>query len=223
MDKTYTDITENNIREQHNGLGTAIPDVTGVILAGGASSRMRRNKALLKIGELFLIERVYASMAALFHNVILVTNTPDIYAFIPCPKVLDIYPGAGSIAGLHAGLKASGTKRIFVVACDMPFINADLVRFLCKDAEAYDAVVPVDRSGRLEPLHALYAKSALIVVQDSIERGDKRFINLLDRVTTRKVPNNLFQYIPGAEESFRNLNTPEEYDELTALKKFYNM
>jgi molybdopterin-guanine dinucleotide biosynthesis protein A len=211
MDKTYSDITDGNCVEKCKGSGV-IPGVTGVILAGGASSRMGKNKALLKVGELFLVERVYASIAALFYNVILVTNTPDIYAFIPCPKVPDIYPGAGSIAGLHAGLNASSTERIFAVACDMPFLNAELIRFICKDAEAYDAVVPVDRSGRLEPLHALYAKTALIAMKESIEHGDKSIINLLDRVTTRMVLNDLFQHIPGVEESFRNLNTPAEYD-----------
>lgn len=210
---TYSDITKNNVCEKCDSLDT-ISGVTGVILAGGASSRMGKNKALLKIGELFLVERVYASIAALFHDVILVTNTPDIYAFIPCPKVPDIYPGAGSIAGLHSGLKASATERIFVVACDMPYINADLIRFLCQGVEAYDAVVPLDRSGRMEPLHAVYAKSALIAMQESIELGGKSLINLLDRVSTRKVPNELFQYIPGAEESFRNLNTPDEYDDV---------
>lgn len=217
MDKSCSDITSRHYVEQRKGLGT-IPGVTGVILAGGASSRMGRNKALLKIGGQFLVERVYAGIAALFHDVILVTNTPDIYAFIPCPKVLDIYPGAGSIAGLHAGLDASGTEHIFAVACDMPFLNAELIRFLCNDAEEYDAVVPVDRSGRLEPLHALYAKTALIAMQESIELGDRSIVNLLDRVTTRMVPNDLFQYIPGAEESFRNLNTPEEYVEVTGYR-----
>jgi len=210
MDKIYSDIINRTFVEHHKGSG-AIPGVTGVILAGGASSRMGKNKALLKVGELFLVEKVYASIAALFRGVILVTNTPDIYAFIPCPKVPDIYPGAGSIAGLHAGLNASSTERIFAVACDMPFLNGELIRFLCNDAEAYDAVVPVDRSGRLEPLHALYAKTSLIAMQESIECGDKSIINLLDRVTTRMVPNDLFQHIPGAEESFRNLNTPAEY------------
>ncbi|MDD2273086.1 MAG: molybdenum cofactor guanylyltransferase [Desulfuromonadaceae bacterium] len=210
MDKTYSDTTNIKYVDHWKGRGL-IPEVTGVILAGGASSRMGKNKALLKVGEQFLIERVYTSIAALFHDVILVTNTADIYSFIPCPKVPDVYPGAGSIAGLHAGLHASGTERIFAVACDMPFLNAELIRFLCKDAEAYDAVVPLDRSGRLEPLHALYAKSALIPMQESIERGDKSIINLLDRVTTRMVPSDLFKNISGAEESFRNLNTPEEY------------
>lgn len=214
MEKTCLDVSNGIYVEQRTGLGV-IPGVTGVILAGGASSRMGKNKALLKIGDLLLIEMVYSSIAALFADVIIVTNTPDIYAFIPCPKVPDIYPGAGSIAGLHAGLHASGTDRVFVVACDMPFLNADLIRFLCQSAEGYDAVVPLDQSGRPEPLHALYAKSALIAMQQAIECGDKKIIKLLGRMATRMVPNDLFQNIPGADKSFRNLNTPEEYDEVS--------
>lgn len=219
MVNNYLNSTKDIMCQQYYGLGT-ISGVTGVILAGGASSRMGKNKALLKIGDLFLIERVYASIAALFHDVILVTNTPDIYEFISCRKVPDIYPGAGSIAGLHAGLSASSTERIFVVACDMPFLNADFIRFLCQNVEECDAVVPLDRSGRPEPLHALYAKSALIAMQQAIELGDKSIIKLLGRLTTRIVLNDLFRSIPGAEDSFRNLNTPEDYDEATESKSF---
>ena len=212
---TYCDFSKTGSREQKPG-HDAIAGVTGVILAGGASRRMGKNKALLKIGESLLIEKVYATMAALFHDVILVTNTPDAYAFIPCRAVPDVYPGAGSIAGLHAGLNASGTGRIFVAACDMPFLNADLIRLLCQNAEEYDAVVPLNRSGRREPLHALYAKSALGAMEQAILSGDKSIVKLLDRLTTRFVTNDLFCSIPGAEESFRNLNTPAEFAEVAS-------
>ncbi|MDD2582462.1 MAG: molybdenum cofactor guanylyltransferase [Desulfuromonadaceae bacterium] len=219
VDRANLDISKTDNHQQNLGYDT-ITGVTGVILAGGASSRMGKNKALLKTGELLLIERVYATMAALFPNVIIVTNTPELYEFISCRKVPDIYPGAGSIAGLHAGLSASSTDRIFVAACDMPFLNADFIRFLCQGAEECDAVVPLDRSGRLEPLHALYAKSALNAMQQAIERGDKSIIKLLGRLRTIMVLNELFQFIPGAEESFRNLNTPEEYEEVSEAKMF---
>lgn len=219
MDRTNLNISKTDNHQQNLAHGT-ITGITGVILAGGASSRMGENKALLEIGGALLIEKVYAAMKALFSNVIIVTNTPELYEFISCRKVPDIYPGAGSIAGLHAGLSASSTDRIFAAACDMPLLNADFIRFLCQSTEEGDAVVPLDRSGRPEPLHALYAKSALNAMQQAIEGDDKSIIRLLGRLKTIMVVNELFRSIPGAEESFRNLNTPEEYKEFSKPKIF---
>ncbi|MBW4056999.1 MAG: molybdenum cofactor guanylyltransferase [Proteobacteria bacterium] len=214
----YVDTSKNNICEQPFGCGH-IAGVTGVILAGGASRRMGMNKSFLKIGERLFIERVYSIMAMLFRDIIMVTNTPELYEFISCRTVADIYSGAGPIAGLHAGLRASCTDRIFAAACDMPFLNAALIRLICQNFEGYDAVVPLNCSGFREPLHALYAKSALNAMQQVIELGDKSIMNLLDRLKTKQIANDTFHSIHGADESFRNLNTPEEFSEVTKLMR----
>jgi FdhD protein len=192
-----------------------IEGVSAVILAGGASRRMGTNKALLKVGDTALIESVYRTLATIFHEVILVTNTPEEYDFIPCRKEADTYPGAGSIAGLHAGLAASCTERIFVAACDMPHLNPDLIRLLCSNALEGDAIVPVNSAGLREPLHAVYATSVLDELQRSIERDDKSILNLLDRIRTTLVTPEEFRSIPGAERSFCNVNTPEEFGRIT--------
>lgn len=201
----------------HAELIEAYPDsnkiegVTGVILAGGASRRMGTNKALLKMGDTPLIEGVYRTLAALFHEVIIVTNTPEEYAFIPCRKVADIYPGFGAIAGLHAGLAASRTERVFVAACDMPFLNPDLIRQLCNSSAEVDAVVPLNGEGLREPLHAVYARSAAETARQVIEQDEKSILIVLDRIRTRLVTPEALRSISAAEESFRNVNTPEEY------------
>lgn len=204
----------------HAGLIEAYPNsnkiegVTGVILAGGKSSRMGTNKALLKMGGTPLIEGIYRTLAALFHEVIIVTNTPWEYAFIPCRKVADIYPGVGAIAGLHAGLAASHTERIFAAACDMPFLNSGLIRHLCNCMEEVDAVVPLNREGLREPLHTVYARSVVEEVEQVIGQGGKSILILLDRIRTRLVTHEAYCTIRAAEESFRNVNTPEEYEDL---------
>ncbi|NVN89378.1 MAG: molybdenum cofactor guanylyltransferase [Desulfuromonadales bacterium] len=188
-----------------------IEGVTGVILAGGVSRRMGKNKALLKLNGIPLVEKVYLALGALFDDIVLVTNTPDEYSFLPCRTTPDIYPGAGSIAGLHAGMAASNTERIFVAACDMPFLNADLVRMLCNyDTEA-EAVVPLNGEGFFEPLHAVYAVTALDTARDIIENGDKSILILLNRIRTILISYQEVRSIAGAEESFRNINTPEEF------------
>ena len=188
--------------------------ITGVILAGGASSRMGRNKALLRLGDATLIEGAYRVLAALFHEVIIVTNTPAEYAFLPCRAVPDVYPGAGSIAGLHAALVHSPTERIFVVGCDMPSLKPELIRHLCAVEGEWDAVVPVNRDGYPEPPHALYSRTFISVVQKALESGDKSIVKLFDRVRTRRVAWEELGEIEGATASFCNVNTPEEYGKI---------
>src|SRR6185369_11692218 len=89
--------------------------VTGVILAGGRSSRMGMDKSLLPYNGRPLIETVFRALSELFKDVVVVTDRPDDYGFLPCPKIPDIHAGQGSMAGVHAGLKWSRDERIFVV------------------------------------------------------------------------------------------------------------
>ncbi|KAB0671254.1 molybdenum cofactor guanylyltransferase [Oryzomonas sagensis] len=192
--------------------------ITGVILAGGASSRMGRNKALLMVDGMPLIEKIHRTMIQLFRDVVLVTNTPEVYAFLPCRTVTDIYPGFGSIAGLHAGLAASSEEWIFVAACDAPFINPDVIRMLSAVSAGYDAVVPISEGGK-EPLHALYGRRCLAEIEQVIRQGDRRLLILLDRVRTRYVTPEERASIPGAELSFCNVNTPDEYAAMVGKRK----
>ncbi len=184
--------------------------ITGVILAGGKSRRMGRNKALLDLGGICLIEKTYQTMSKLFPEVILVTNTPDEYAFLNCRCQKDIYPGIGSIAGLHAALSTSNTDRIFVVPCDMPFLSPALISLLCQTQTTYDAVVPFSPQG-MEPLHALYHRRCLPQLEQAITGGDKKIQNFLKDIWTCFLPVSAYRHIPDAEHSFRNVNRPEDY------------
>lgn len=195
-----------------------IRGITAVILAGGTSSRMGSNKALVPVDGTPQIEKIYRTVARLFRKVILVTNTPEEYAFLPCPMVADRYPGAGPMAGLHAGLMASSENRIFMTACDTPFLNPDVIRVICAVDGAYDAVVPLSASGK-EPLQALYGRSCLAFVEQALEQGDGKLLNLLDRVRTRLITPEELASIPGADLSFCNMNTPEEYKRLCTVNR----
>ncbi len=210
----FTVYSHPEMIEQYPDLNK-IDGVTGVILAGGSSSRMGCNKALLELNGKPFIEAVYQILASMFREVIIVTSNPDEYSSIPCRKVADIFPGVGSIAGLHAGLFNSATERIFVVACDMPSLNTELIRRLCAEAGDWDAVVPANSKGYLEPLHALYSRSCIDQVQDFLEHGDKSILLLLDKIRVRKVEWEEIKDVSGASASFSNVNTPREYGELT--------
>ena len=194
--------------------GNKIAGMTGVILAGGSSRRMGSNKALLQINGMTMIENVYQVMSSLFDEVLLVTNNPDDYSFIPCRKIPDIFQEFGCIAGLHSALTVTETDRIFMVGCDMPTLNPELIRLLCKTSPEADAVVPLNSEGLLEPLHAVYAKSALSAVSEMIETGEKSILRLFDRIRTTELPPAAYAHIEKAEASFGNVNTPVEFQAL---------
>jgi len=177
---------------------------------------MGTNKALLKIDGGAIIARSYQILARLFHEVIIVTNTPEDYAFLPCRKVPDIHPELGSIAGLHSAVVHGSNERTFVAACDMPCLSAGLIRHLCSADISADAAVPLNQDNLREPLHAVYARSILPAMQTAIDTGDMSILHLLDKVGTRIIDQETVGSIPGGLESFRNVNTPEEYERLTS-------
>jgi molybdopterin-guanine dinucleotide biosynthesis protein A len=184
--------------------------VTGVILAGGSSSRMKSNKALLPCrGELF-IERVHRLLSNLFRDVILVTNTPELYRFLPCPAVPDIFPGMGSLAGIHSGLRHSRTPYIFVVACDMPSLNKALIRHMVEEINGQDVIIP-ESDGGLEPLHAVFGKGALPVMEDALSRGNRKIVDCCNRLNETIIPKEVVAEIDPGFRSFKNINTPEDY------------
>jgi FdhD protein len=195
---------------------TKIEGVTAAILAGGSSSRMGTNKALLKVDGVPIIDRSYQILAHLFHEVIIVTNTPEEYAFLPCRKVPDIFPGIGSIAGLHSALAHSSTKRTFVTACDMPFVEPAAIRYLCDLQQGrYDAVIPFSAGGQ-EPLHAVYATQCKAVFENAIRDNERKILDILARMNTHLVTWDEIQLVNGSVKSFLNVNTPEEYSAISA-------
>ncbi|MBT0665113.1 formate dehydrogenase accessory sulfurtransferase FdhD [Geobacter pelophilus] len=187
-----------------------IPGITGVILAGGESRRMGSNKALLPYKGGQFIEAIYRQHAELFDEVIVVTNNPELYAFLPCRKVTDLHVGKGALAGIHAGLHHSSNPHIFVTACDMPYLNSGLIRGLAAVRGNYAALVPESDSGT-EPLHAFYGKTALPAMDEALAAGVRRIVRLFDRFPVRIVPAAEVGCLDPEFGSFRNINTPDDY------------
>lgn len=187
-----------------------IPGVTGVILAGGKSLRMGSNKALLPHRGGRFIETVYRQLAEIFAQVMVVTNEPELFPFLPCRKVPDIFPGMGALAGIHAGLHHSPTSRIFAVACDMPSLHTALIGPLAAQAPGADVVIPESPHG-LEPLHALYHRSCLPAIEEALRSGDGKITSFFKQVQVRTMP---VAEVAGHDpefSSFGNINTPQEY------------
>lgn len=192
---------------------TLIPGVTGVILAGGESSRMGSNKALLPYRGGRFIEAIHSQLASIFSEVLLVTNRPEQYNFLPCRKVMDLYAGMGVLAGIHSGLYHSSNQAIFAVACDMPYLVDGLVRHLAGRADAGGVLIP-ESPGGLEPLHAVYGKGCLAAIEATLLSGQRRIVSFFDRTNVSRMNLEQVAFFDPAFVSFLNINTPGEYFKL---------
>jgi molybdopterin-guanine dinucleotide biosynthesis protein A len=193
--------------------------VSAILLAGGASRRMGgRNKALLKVGRVTIVERVVNTLAPIFPEVIVITNSPDDFAFLGLPMFRDLRRGMGSLGGLYTGLTACSMDHGFLVACDMPFLSGKTIEHMLSLIEDNDVVIP-KLSGGLEPLHAVYSRRCLPGIAALLDAGDLKIINLFPEVKVREVPEeDLARFDPRLLFAM-NVNTPEGLNNAQALAR----
>ncbi len=184
---------------------------SAVILAGGKSSRMGSNKALLEFGDETLIERLSRLLKEGFDEILISANDPEPYRFLGSPIVRDEYEAGGSLAGIQAGLLHASGQSCFFAACDMPFVNLELVRYLARFASDYDVVIPLSRNG-LEPLHAFYSRGCVPHIERQLGQGNLKIIDFFDKVSVRKVSCEDMSGIDPEELSYFNINTQEKYE-----------
>jgi molybdopterin-guanine dinucleotide biosynthesis protein A len=183
--------------------------VTGVILAGGKSTRYGSNKALADVHGTKLIERVVQTMEPLFERLLLVTNTPHEYSYLELPMVEDLIKGLGPIGGIHTGLETISDDAGFFVACDMPYLNEHLLRYMVTLKEDFDAVIP--RVGRMvEPLHALYTKQCLPAIRESIDSRLYQAMRFFHKIRVRYVEEEELRSIDPQLRFLFNINKPED-------------
>ncbi len=187
-----------------------VDDVTGVILAGGASSRFGSNKALASHDGRPLISHAADTLEHLFAQRLLVTNTPETYAFLGWPSVADRFRGAGPLAGIHAALGAIATERAFVTGCDMPFLSESLVRRLAELAVGdCDVVVPCP-GGRPEPLYAVYRRRCLPTIEAHLRRDERKIGLIFASLKVRRLEEDeLLAMLPDLG-TFLNVNRPTD-------------
>jgi molybdopterin-guanine dinucleotide biosynthesis protein A len=190
-------------------------DIEGFILAGGASSRMGTDKALLRLGGRLFVERVAAALRTVAGRVRVVSSRHEAAA-VGLEVVPDLRGGLGALGGIHAALTGCAAPWAAVVSCDLPFVTGALLERLASlradGAEAADAVAPTQPDGRPQPLCALYARSACLPAAERLILTDElRPRVLLRQVRTRWVGFGELEDLEGSEHFFRNVNTPEDY------------
>ena len=184
-------------------------DISGVILAGGRSRRYGRNKALVKIDCIPLIERVVRVMQSVFQDLILITNTPDEYAYLKLPMHEDLIKGLGPLGGILSGLTAISSDAGFFVACDMPSLNRELICYMVEKREGFDVVVP-RMSGKMETLHAIYSRLCLPAIRRLIDSHEYQTLRFFPEVSVRHIEEDELRSFDPELRSFFNVNRPED-------------
>lgn len=184
-----------------------IADCTAIILAGGDSKRMGRDKASLPLEGKSLLQRVVDSVQPLFAQTLVSVRQPR--AEVSLPQICDTQADGGPLVGLISVLEKIETPWAFVVACDMPFVMPAMITRLAGYRIGHQAVVPM-AEGHAQPLAAFYARSALPLLQASLAGGEKSLTRALQLLDVRYVAaEKLVQFDPQLR-SFFDLDTPQD-------------
>ncbi|MCH7996461.1 MAG: molybdenum cofactor guanylyltransferase [Chloroflexi bacterium] len=200
--------------------------VSGVALAGGRSKRLGRNKAVEKIGDQSLIERVVGKLSQVTSETVVVVAEESKAADLNLPPwvrtAADLYPGTGSLGGIFTGLSAAKGNYGVVVACDMPFLNVDLIRFMLDIVSDYDAVVP-RLQGRPEPLHAVYSKTCVGPIERCLQADQLKIAIFFEQINVAYLEEDDIEAFDPSHLSFFNVNTQEDLDKALALEAEYSL
>lgn len=192
-------------------------DVTVAIMAGGKSSRMGRDKSFVAFAGRPLIETVLSRVDGLGAETLLITNKPADYAHLGLPMFSDVYPDCGPLGGIYTAIHHASHPHVLVVACDMPWLNRDLLAYLIRLREEADVIVP-RWTKYPEPLHAIYSKACLPPILANLQAGQLKITGFFGRVAVRFVERGEMEKKVGENgRSFANLNTPAELEQEEGL------
>lgn len=204
--------------------------ILGAILAGGRNTRYGAHKALAEVGGERIIDRVRRRLEGVVEEIVLITNDPGVYGSVGLPMRPDARSGLGPLGGIHSALLWAGERGadgVIALACDMPFVPAELLHWLAEagargpDGDpGPDVVVPESGSRRgAEPLCAFYSHRCIEAIEDRADAGDRRMIGFHDRVRVMTIPLERIRELGEPEILFMNVNTPEERQRADALAR----
>jgi molybdopterin-guanine dinucleotide biosynthesis protein A len=186
---------------------------TGIILAGGLNTRLPgRAKALLNIGGMMNIQRIYELFKELFEEIILVTNSPLEYLDWDFNIVTDLLPVRSSLTGIYSGLFYTTNPYAFVVACDTPFLKKEVVEVVLEGIESgIDVVIPETSKG-MEPLCAAYSKKCLKPVKQQLVQREFKVQRFFKKIRVKTISENVLRKKDPELLSFFNINTPDQLE-----------
>ncbi|MFK5883465.1 MAG: formate dehydrogenase accessory sulfurtransferase FdhD [Candidatus Izemoplasma sp.] len=187
--------------------------LSAIILAGGESRRMEYNKEYIKVQDKYLVHTQIKTLNSLFEEVVVVTNNPEHYKNQDVVITTDILNGKTPIIGLHAGLLASQFEYSFVIACDMPNIDPDFIKYLVTKIDNHDAYV-AKHNGYIEPFNALYKKTITPRIEEFITNKKFGFQTMVNRLNSSYIEEkDLVSFLKN--NIFKNINKESELYEIT--------
>ena len=191
-------------------------EASAIILTGGKSSRMGRPKALLPFDGEPLIVHLVRMLKSQFADAVVVAAPDQELPPLPATVARDEVAYQGPVGGLYYGLKAASHSIAFVTSCDAAFLNLPLIGYLMSRIADNDVVVPYWQE-RLQPLHALYRRSVLPLIEEQLQRGELRPVFLYPKVRTCRVGEEEIRRFDPDGQSFFNMNSPEDYAQALKL------
>lgn len=189
--------------------------MTGIVLAGGKSTRLGAAKALLRVGGETFLERAVSAVRPLCRQIIVVSapgsSPPELDG---CVMVEDERPGLGPLGGLVTGLAISDDEWHLTLACDLPLVRPEMLKLIVAEASGADAVVP-RAGGRLQPLLAAYSRACLSPARVATDSGRRAMRAMLDLVRVKIIEEARLREVDPELISFTNVNTWDEYQELS--------
>jgi molybdenum cofactor guanylyltransferase len=194
------------------------PVLSAAVLAGGMSTRMGTDKALLPLrsGDPPMAAIVLDRLQRISRDVFIVASNRPEYDQFGARVVADLYPGAAALGGIATALTNSRDDYCLVVACDMPFLSFALIKWMAAQPRDYDVLIPVlpgesRQGGKMiyQTLHAIYHKRCLPAIEEQLSSGNRQVIGFFDRVTVRQIPEDQVWALDPSLRSFFNANSPE--------------
>lgn len=184
---------------------------TAVILAGGKSTRMGFDKQFLRINEKRLMDSLVEELSEIFDKIIVISNKPEKYRNVSYMVKEDIIPGKGPLSGIHSGLKNASSQYVYFIACDMPNVNLDYIRYMAEEIEDLEVHACITKFGEhMETLNAFYSKDIIEQIENNLSKGKRSIKHLLSDLKVHYIQEKKAREFSPNWEMFINLNTVEQ-------------
>ena len=180
--------------------------ITAIILAGGKSTRMKKDKGLVVFNGKMLVQHVIGSLNKITGHIIIITSNPD-YNQFGCPCIEDEMKEKGPLGGIFTGLIHSPSIKNLVVGCDMPFLSLNILTGLINNCSGTDALL-AEHNGKVEPLCAIYDRNCIPHIRSRLEQNQLKITDALEGLKTRVIIFDREEWFTGNE--FANINSIEE-------------
>ncbi len=181
---------------------------SGIIMAGGRSSRMKFNKAFAQVGGKPVIQIIIDKLQPIFQELMIISNEPQLFTSFGLPIFQDVYPYLGPVGGIHSALVNASFDQMFILGCDMPFMNMQLVDYILGKINNYDSVVP-EIDSYLQPLAAVYNRSCLPIFSECLEHDKLKLTLIFSELNALVLKEDELQKFGRVREMFFNVNDPD--------------